>query len=53
MIDNFAILVSCVVVAYIAWRAALLDTERPWFKSYLGKRRFAAHAEPERPVWRR
>lgn len=53
MIDNVAIYVSCICVIIVAWRAALLDSERPWFKPFHGKRVFGATAGPEKPVWRR
>ena len=31
MIDALAILVSCSACLYVAWRAAKLDKEIPWF----------------------
>lgn len=31
MIDTLAILVSCIALALVAWRALLLDRVEPWF----------------------
>jgi hypothetical protein len=31
MIDNIAVLFSCLGALLVAWRAFLLDTKTPWF----------------------
>ena len=32
MIDNLAILITCGAVVFVAFRAAVLDGQRPWFR---------------------